>query len=65
LAIADIEQGKTTGEFSPGVNSELLVDAMVAPAYYRLLLRFAPLTEQYGEDLINQALRPLRLPPRS
>jgi hypothetical protein len=26
-----------------------------APVYYRLLLRFAPLTEQYGNDLIDQA----------
>lgn len=58
--IADIERGKTTGEFPADVNAELLVDAIFAPVYYRLLLQFAPLTEQYGEDLIDSALRPLR-----
>jgi AcrR family transcriptional regulator len=58
--VEDIERGKGTGEFSADTNAELLVDAIVAPVYYRLLLRFAPLTEKYGNDLIDQALLGVR-----
>jgi AcrR family transcriptional regulator len=58
--VADVERAKATGEFSADTNAELLVDAMVAPVYYRLLLRFAPLTEKYGNDLIDQALLGVR-----
>ena len=58
--VQDIERGKATGEFSADTNAELLVDAIVAPVYYRLLLRFAPLTEKYGNDLIDQALLGVR-----
>jgi AcrR family transcriptional regulator len=58
--VEDIERGKALGEFSADTNAELLVDAIVAPVYYRLLLRFAPLTEEYGNDLIDQALLGVR-----
>ncbi|HTY84902.1 MAG TPA: TetR-like C-terminal domain-containing protein [Silvibacterium sp.] len=58
--VADVERAKATGEFSADTNAELLVDAMVAPVYYRLLLRFAPLTEKYGNDLIDRALLGVR-----
>lgn len=54
--VADIERGKAAGEFSADTDSELLIDAIFAPVYYRLLLRFAPLTEKYGNDLIDQVL---------
>jgi AcrR family transcriptional regulator len=60
-AVADIERGKTTGEFSTDTDAELLVDAIFAPVYYRLLLRFAPLTEKYGNDLIDQVLLGVRM----
>jgi AcrR family transcriptional regulator len=59
-AVADIERGKETGEFSSDTDPELLVDAIFGTVYYRLLLRFAPLTEKYGNDLIDQALRGAR-----
>jgi AcrR family transcriptional regulator len=58
--VADIERGKAAGEFAADVDPELLVDAIFAPVYYRLLLRFAPITETYGDDLISQVLRGLR-----
>ena len=54
--IADIERGKASGEFASSANPELLVDALFGPMYYRLLLRLTPLTEEYGEKLIDQAL---------
>ena len=60
--VADIVRGQLSGEFSPEIDPELLVDAIFAPVYYRLLLRFAPLTEQYGNSLIDQALRGVRTP---
>jgi Tetracyclin repressor-like, C-terminal domain len=59
-AIADIERGKATGEFSKNTNAAVLVDAIVAPVSCRLRLRFAPLTEKYGNDLIDQVLRGVR-----
>ena len=58
--IADIERGIARGELSAGIDPELLVDAIFAPVYYRLLLRSAPITEQYGDDLVTQALRGVR-----
>jgi AcrR family transcriptional regulator len=59
-AVEDIERGKAAGEFSADTDSELLVDAIFGPVYYRLLLRFAPLTEKYGNDLIDQVLLGVR-----
>ena len=53
---ADIERGIASGEFLPETNAELLIDAIFAPVYYRLLLRYAPLTEEFGSQLIDQAL---------
>jgi AcrR family transcriptional regulator len=59
-AVADIERGKLAGEFSADTDPELLVEAIFGPVYYRLLLRFAPLTEKYGNDLIDQVLLGVR-----
>jgi AcrR family transcriptional regulator len=57
---ADVERGKAAGEFSRDTDAELLVDAIFGPVYYRLLLRFAPLTQEYGKKLIDQGLRGVR-----
>jgi len=58
--VADIERGKASGELVPDTVPELLIDAIFAPVYYRLLLRLAPLTNQYGDQLIDQAFRGVR-----
>lgn len=58
--VADIERGKASGELVPDTVPELLIDAIFAPVYYRLLLRFPPLTNQYGDRLIDQAFRGVR-----
>ena len=63
-AVAEIERGKVAGEFSADTDAELLVDAIFAPVYYRLLLRFAPLTEKYGNELIDQVLLGVRMNQR-
>lgn len=57
---ADIEQAKATGELAPDVNAELLIDAIFGSIYYRLLLRHTPLTEQYGNELVDQVFRGVR-----
>ncbi len=58
--VADVERGKAAGEFAADADAELLVDAIFAPFYYRLLLRSAPLTERYAEALVTQVLRGVR-----
>ena len=58
--VADIERGMASGELAAATVPELLVDAIFAPVYYRLLLRFAPITEQYGDELVTQVLRGAR-----
>ena len=54
--VADITSGIHSGEFLPGTDPELMIDAIFAPVYYRLLLRYAPLTQAFGSQLIDQAL---------
>jgi AcrR family transcriptional regulator len=61
--IADVERGKASGEFLADTDSELLLDSIIGPIYFRLLLKFAPLTERYGEELVDQVLRGLRSKP--
>ena len=48
-------------EFSTDTDAELVVDAIFAPMYYRLLLRFAQLAEKYGNNLIDQVLLGVRM----
>jgi AcrR family transcriptional regulator len=58
--VADIERGIASGEFVVGTDSELLIDAIFAPIYVRLLLRHTALTEEYGDRLIDEALVSIR-----
>jgi AcrR family transcriptional regulator len=58
--VADIESGIASGELSAQTNPNLLIDAIVAPIYLRLLLRSAPLTTLYGNQLIDQAMLAVR-----
>ena len=48
---------------APDIDAELLLDLIFGAIYYRLLLRSAPLSEQYGEQLVSQAFRGLRTGP--
>ena len=61
-AVAAINRGIASGEFLACTDPELLVDAVVAPLYLRLLLRNAPLIEEYGSQLIDHALQSIRTP---
>jgi AcrR family transcriptional regulator len=61
--IADLQRGKETGELRPETEPELLNDALFGAIYYRMLLRSAPLTRRFGEDLVEQVLRGHRSVP--
>jgi AcrR family transcriptional regulator len=55
--ITDLQRGKNTGELRSEAEPEVLNDAIFGAIYYRLLLRSAPLTRRFGEDLVEQVLR--------
>jgi len=54
--VAEIERGKQAGEFYAEVDSDLLVDCLIAPIHYRLLMKTAPLTEAYVDQLLAQLM---------
>ena len=56
----EIERAKASGEFCSDVDAELLIDEIFGAIYFRLLVRHAPLTEAFGEALVDQALRRTR-----
>ncbi|HEU4321832.1 MAG TPA: TetR/AcrR family transcriptional regulator [Roseiflexaceae bacterium] len=58
--VAEVERGKAAGEFAADTDPELLVDAIFGAIYYRLLLRSAPLTGAFGEQIVDQVLRGVR-----
>src|SRR5580658_8901463 len=51
---ADVERGKAAGEFAADIDPQLLIDSIFSPVFFRLLLRQGPLTERYGDALIDQ-----------
>src|ERR1700722_8836540 len=57
---ADVERGKAAGEFAADIDPQLLIDSLFSPVFFRLLLRQGPLTERYGDALIDQVLRGAR-----
>ena len=60
--VADIARGIASGEFLPTTNPELILDAIIAPIYLRLLLRQTKVTEEYGNHIVDQALLGVRSP---
>jgi AcrR family transcriptional regulator len=61
--IADLQRGKDAGELRSETEPELLNDAIFGAIYYRMLLRSAPLTRRFGEELVEQVLRGHRSVP--
>jgi AcrR family transcriptional regulator len=57
----DIKRGMASGEFVTVTDPELLMDAIFAPIYIRLLLRQTTLTQDYGNQLIDRALISIRI----
>ena len=58
---AEIERGKANDELLADADPELLLDAVFGAIYYRLLLRSAPLTEQYGVDLVKHVFNGVKV----
>ena len=58
--LADVERGMAAGEFAANTDPEAIIDALIGALYYRLLVRFAPLTEPYGDALVDQVLQGAR-----
>ena len=56
----DVERGKATDEFLPEVDPVLLTEMIFGPVYYRHMLRIAPLTQEYGRQLVDQGLLAVR-----
>jgi len=54
--IADLQRGKNTGELHADTEPDLLNDAIFGAIYYRFLLRSAPLTRRFGEELVAQVI---------
>src|SRR5260370_5670289 len=61
--IADLQRGKDAGELRSETEPELVNDAIFGAVYYRMLLRSAPLTRRFGEELVEQVLRRHRSVP--
>ena len=57
--IAEIERAKITGEFAADTNPDLVINAVFGALIYRLLLRL-PITEKYGDELIDTVLGGIR-----
>ncbi len=55
--IADLQRGKNAGELRSETEPELVNDAIFGAIYYRMLLRSAPLTRRFGEELVEQVIR--------
>jgi AcrR family transcriptional regulator len=56
----DVERGKAAGEFIPEVDPVVLTEMIFGPIYYRYMLRLAPLTQEYGRQLVDQGLLAVR-----
>ncbi len=54
---AEVEEGKVNGEFRADLDTDLFIDLIVGPIYYHLLVRAEPPTVDYGDRLVDQALR--------
>ncbi len=59
--VAAVERDKAAGEFVADTDADVLIDTIFGAIYYRLLLRSAPLTEEFGERVVDQVLRGVRL----
>ena len=55
--IADLQRGKDAGELRSDTEPALLNDAVFGAIYYRFLLGSGPFTRQFGEELVDQAVR--------
>lgn len=53
---AVLERAVRLGEIRPGTNLDIALDALYGAVYYRLMIPYAPLTQEYVDALVDQAL---------
>ena len=56
-----LSQGITRGELRPDLNLELVIDAIYAAIWYRLLLKHAPLDNTFAEELVNLVMQGIQV----
>src|SRR5205807_7696036 len=62
-AVVDlIERGIARGDLRPDVDRDLIVDLLVAPIHYRLLVTGAPLRPALAERVVDSVLGGLAVP---
>jgi AcrR family transcriptional regulator len=60
LAVAAFERARARGQLRPDVDPDLLVDQLWGACYHRLLIPDRPLTPQFADALVDNALRGAR-----
>ena len=60
ITVPVIERGYASGEFKRRVEPHLLIDLIYGPIYYRLLVRFLPLNQQFIDDLLDHVIAYLK-----
>jgi AcrR family transcriptional regulator len=55
-----IAQAQASGHIRPDVPPRLIVDMLVGPIFYRLLIQHEPVTERFVKQLFDEALEGLR-----
>ena len=56
LTIPVIERGYATGEFTQRVEPQLLIDMIYGPIYYRLLVKYRPLNQDFIDELLDHVM---------
>jgi len=60
ITIPVIERGYESGEFKRRVEPHLLIDMIYGPIYYRLLVRFLPLNQNFIDELLDHIIAYLK-----
>lgn len=53
IALEHISEAISNGELRPDTNGEILIDALYGAIYYRFLLGYAPLTDEYIDTIVD------------
>lgn len=54
--IADIRRAQAEGHFPPGIDPDIVVDAIFGSLYFHMITRVHPLTHAYGDLLVDNVL---------
>jgi AcrR family transcriptional regulator len=55
-----LDRARDRGEISPTVDPDLLIELVVAPLYFRLLISHKPLSPKFRADVVDAVLRSAR-----